>query len=215
MCGGRDAKRAVGNDEMEQALTQGRAAFLGYLVKRLGNRDVAEDVLQEFCIRVLARQDQLRDAERVDAWLYAILRSALNDHFRKAGRRRRLDDALMHEGQSADESMDSPEAMALICNCIKGLVPELRSADAELIRRIDIEEDDRTVVANELGIRPGTLAVRLHRARVALRDQLLRHCGSCCQQGFEDCSCPPGGCENPEHVTHCGDKQSVRETLIQ
>ncbi|WP_228873454.1 sigma factor [Roseibium aggregatum] len=46
-------------------------------------------MLQEFCIRVLARQDQLRDAERLDAWLYAILRSALNDHFRKAGRRRR------------------------------------------------------------------------------------------------------------------------------
>jgi RNA polymerase sigma-70 factor (ECF subfamily) len=68
----------------ERALLDGRGAFLGFLIKRLGNRADAEDVLQDFSIRVLQRKDQLRDAERMDAWLYAILRSTLNDHSAKA-----------------------------------------------------------------------------------------------------------------------------------
>ena len=74
----------------ERALLDGRGAFMGFLVKRLGNRSDAEDVLQEFCIRVLTRKDQLRDVDRMDGWLYTILRSTLNDYYRKGTRRTRL-----------------------------------------------------------------------------------------------------------------------------
>ncbi|MFZ5708433.1 MAG: RNA polymerase sigma factor [Pseudomonadota bacterium] len=205
-----DAKQAgtgavSGNAAIQRPLTSGRSAFLRFLVKRLGNRADAEDVLQEFCIRVLTRHEQLRNAERLDAWLYAVLRSTLNDHFRKAGRRRRLDEAFAQEMAAVGDAVDAPEAMDLVCGCIRGLVPGLRPADADLIRRIDLGLADHAAVAADLGIRPGTLAVRLHRARKALRDLLVGHCGPCCQHGFDDCSCMPGGCENVEHQTRCDD----------
>jgi len=191
---------------LDRALLAGRSAFLGFLIKRLGNRADAEDVLQEFCIRVLARKDQLSEAERMDAWLYAVLRSALNDHYRKTGRSRRLNDAVAQEMKSSEIAEDPVEAMASICNCVKGLVPELRPADAELIRRIDIDKADRATVAADLDLRPGTLNIRLHRARAALADALLSHCGYCCQDGFVDCSCPPVGCEHPVEETDCKDQ---------
>lgn len=198
----REEQRA-GDASLERTLTTGRKAFLGFLMKRLGSRSDAEDVLQEFCIRVLTRKDQLRDAERMDAWLYAVLRSALNDHFRKAGRSKRLKDAVSLETRSAVVAEDPVEEMDVICKCVNGLVTELRPADAELIRRIDIDENDRAVVAAELGVKPGTLNVRLHRARAALQDALLAHCGPCCRGGFDDCSCPPQGCEHPVEATDC------------
>lgn len=184
-------------------LSRHRDAFMGFLMKRLHNRDEAEDVLQEFCLRVLARKDQLREAERLDAWLYAVLRSALNDHFRKSGRRARLGEALAADPTRAEAEPDAYEAMGHICTCIDGLIPQLRPADAELIRRVDIEGEPRASVAAELGISPGALAVRLHRARAALRDRLLSHCGCCCVHGFEDCHCPPIGCENEADGSHC------------
>lgn len=193
----------VADGSLERTLATSRNAFLGFLMKRLGNRSDAEDVLQEFCIRVLTRRDQLRDAERMDAWLYAVLRSTLNDHFRKTGRSRRLKDAVSQETRSAVVAEDPVEDMDVICKCVKGLVTELRPADAELIRRVDIDESDRAVVAAELGLKPGTLNVRLHRARAALRDALLAHCGPCCRSGFDDCSCPPAGCEHPVEATDC------------
>lgn len=200
-----------GPEPVGRALTTGRDAFLGFLVKRLGNRADAEDVLQEFCIRVLARKDQLREAERLDAWLYAVLRSALNDHYRKTGRSRRLKDAVALEMETSEVTTESAEAMSTVCHCVKGLVTELRPADADLIRRIDIEEEDRASVAAALNLKPGTLNVRLHRARIALRDILLGHCGCCCEHGFDDCSCPPTGCENPAEKTSCGQTQGAQD----
>ena len=194
---------------IERTLSVGRDAFLGFLVKRLGNRADAEDVLQEFCIRVLARKDQLREAERMDAWLYAVLRSTLNDHYRRAGRSRRLNHAVAQEMKSAPVADDPVEDMDVICKCVKGLVTELRPADADLIRRIDIDESDRATVAADLGLKPGTLNVRLHRARAALGEALSAHCGPCCRHGFDDCSCPPMGCEHPAERTDCRDEFST------
>ena len=140
----------------ERALLDGRGAFMGFLVKRLGNRADAEDVLQDFCIRVLSRKDQLREVERMDAWLYTILRSNLNDHYRKGTRRSRLAAAAAREPE--EWIADAPSQMARLCTCHGGLISELRPADAELIRRIDFGEEDRESVAADL---------RLNRKRAA------------------------------------------------
>lgn len=178
-------------NSLNRALVSDRKAFLGFLVKRLGSTADAEDVLQDFCIRVLARKDQLRDAERMDAWLYSILRSCLNDFYRKNGRRQRLGEAYAKEPRDSSAAADASETFAHVCACVQELVPELRPADADLIRKIDIEESSRKTVAASLGVAVGTLGVRLHRARIALRDRLLGHCGYCCEDDFEDCSCAP------------------------
>jgi RNA polymerase sigma factor (sigma-70 family) len=193
---------------VEQALLAGRPAFLGFLAKRLGNQTDAEDVLQEFCIRVFARKDQLREVDRMEAWLYSVLRSTLNDHYRKSGRRKRLGDAYAIEMQTAEDAGDAIETMAVICGCVKGLLSQLRPADRELIQRIDFNEEDRASVAADLEVKPGTLAVRLHRAHGAIADLLLGHCGFCCKHNFEDCACPPAGCEHPDDATDCADTEA-------
>ena len=65
------------DDPSIRALSANRQMFLGFLVNRLGNLSEAEDVLQEFCLRVIKRKDQLRDAEKLNGWLYSVLRSCL------------------------------------------------------------------------------------------------------------------------------------------
>jgi RNA polymerase sigma-70 factor (ECF subfamily) len=191
-----DTKGSDCRPSTETALIEGRNAFLGFLVKRLGNRAEAEDVFQDFCIRVLAHKDPLRNVERMDAWLYAILRSALNDHYRKAARRRHVAEAM------AAEPEDWAEDAA-------GLLSQQRPADANLIQRIDLQEDDRASVAADMGLRDGTLAVRLHRARIALKDSLLSHCGTCYETDRDDCYCPPAECENPGQHSNCRGNAAV------
>ncbi|MGC1498153.1 MAG: sigma-70 family RNA polymerase sigma factor [Sulfitobacter sp.] len=176
--------------------------FLGFLVKRLGNLAEAEDVLQEFCIRVMQRKDQLLETDKLTAWLYAVLRSTLNDHYRKVGRGRRLSAAFENEQKTVEVSEDGAEEFNHVCQCVAGLVPSMRPDQSDLIRRLDIEDEDRQSVANDLGVSVGALGVRLHRARAALRDSLLEHCGGCCKHGFEDCSCSPTGCDSDATQTN-------------
>ena len=192
-------------EQLEAQLLACRSAFLGFLIKRLGNRTEAEDVLQDLCVRVLSRTNQLRDADRMDAWLYAVLRSALNDHFRKVGRRRRLNEAVAQELTTAEQYDESPENERSVCHCLPQLVTELQPSDAALVQRIDLDGEDRFEVASSLNIRSSTLNVRLHRARAALRDSLLKRCGCCCENGFDDCSCPPHGCSPTPRITNLGD----------
>lgn len=68
-----------------------------------------------------------------------------------------------------DASPDACEALGHVCSCIDGLIPELKPADAALIRRIDLDGAPRSDVAAGPGITVGALGVRLHRARHAAR----------------------------------------------
>jgi len=179
------------------ALVQNRQAFLGFLVRRLKNRADAEDVLQAFSVNVLTRSWGLRAEtdKGILAWLYAVLRSTLLDHFRKQGRDHHLVSAFEAELLSDQTVAGADTLYDALCKCCVALLPLLRPDQADLIRRIDLEEDDRTAVAAELGITRGAFGVRLHRARLALKNLLLATCISCPEHGFDDCACHPGKME--------------------
>jgi RNA polymerase sigma-70 factor (ECF subfamily) len=68
-------------------------------------------------------------------------------------------------------------------------VPTLKSDYAALLTAVDLESRSIAEVAAEHGMTPNNTRVKLHRARVALRKQLERSCGSCATHGCLDCSC--------------------------
>lgn len=88
---------------------------------------------------------------------------------------------------------DSPaaeaELQAAICACLHELIAMIKPDDADLIRRIDLNEEPRAAVATDLGLTPATLAVRLHLARKALKQRLVEMCLTCPEHGFMDCGC--------------------------
>lgn len=88
---------------------------------------------------------------------------------------------------------DSPaaeaELQAAICACLHELIATIKPDDADLIRRIDLNEEPRAAVAADLGLTPATLALRLHRARNALKQRLTEMCLTCPEHGFMDCDC--------------------------
>ena len=67
------------------------------------------------------------------------------------------------------------------------LKPELSAA----IRRVEVDGVAVKDYALEAGITPNNAAVRLFRARQALRKQVVHACGSCAEGGCDDCTCQP------------------------
>lgn len=91
------------------------------------------------------------------------------------------------EGRTQERAPDDLEAA--VCECMKALLPTLKTEYAEVIRRVDLEGMSVPEVAQELGATENNLRVRLSRARQALKTSLVRTCGTCTEHGCLDCTC--------------------------
>lgn len=175
---------------VEALLLEDQRRFLGFLVSRLRNVDDAMDVMQDFAARAIARADDLRDVASLRGWLSRLLATTLADHQRKSSRRRQREMSAEVESETLDILAEpDTEIDAAICECIADMTRHMPQEQANLIRRIDLQEEGRAAVAVSLGISLGTLAVRLHRARTRLRDLLMQMCLTCPDHGFLDCGC--------------------------
>jgi RNA polymerase sigma-70 factor (ECF subfamily) len=166
-------------------LVESHREFLSFLERRLGDRALAEDILQDAFVKSIERGESVRDDEAAEAWFYRLLRNAVIDHYRRAGTRSRALEALARE-------MDSevpPDVHEAICSCIAQLAATLKPEYAEAIQKIEVEGIPVQEFADTAGITANNAAVRVFRAREALRKQVRSSCGTCAEHGCVDCTC--------------------------
>ena len=171
------------------ALAENHRAFLKFFAHRLGSRADAEDAMQDFHLKVLQYSARRRSEANVVAWLRRILHTTLIDQFRQ----RTQDDkarAAFKEMRAEAAGGAGEELHSVACHCIYLLLPTLKPDYADLIWRAYLMDQTRAQIAHELGLSPNTVAVRLHRARQAIRRRLLESCVTCPVHGFMDCGCP-------------------------
>jgi RNA polymerase sigma-70 factor (ECF subfamily) len=170
-------------------LTDNHRRFLAFLERRVGSRELAEDILHDAFVRTLARDEQFDDERSILAWFYRVLRNAVVDQYRRRGTEQRLF-APEADGQLvADPATEDPELFEEVCRCVRDLIPTLKPEYAAAIRRVDLEGGTVAALAAEASITPNNAAVRLHRAHNALRKQVARSCGTCATHGCLDCCC--------------------------
>jgi RNA polymerase sigma factor (sigma-70 family) len=170
-----------------EKLVGNHRAFLSFLERRLGSRAEAEDLLQEAFVKGMDRAGALRDEESAVAWFYRVLRNAVIDHQRRRGAASRALTAFAHELEGAVEP--SPDLKDAACQCVGMLAGTLKPEYAVALRRIDVDGLSVQGYASEAGIEPNNAAVRVHRARAALRKQVFASCGTCAEHGCVDCTC--------------------------
>jgi RNA polymerase sigma-70 factor (ECF subfamily) len=173
--------------EAIQRLVDHHRQFLAFLQTRVESRAAAEDILQSAFVKGLERGGEVRDEESVIAWFYRILRNAVIDHYRH---RASTDRALDGFGKEfVTQESPAAELKQEICACILGLLETLKPEYRDALRTIDVDEGSLNDLAEQAGITSGNAAVRVHRAREALRKQVRVVCGSCAEHGCLDCQC--------------------------
>ena len=167
-------------------LLENHRAFLRYLEHRVGNRAVAEDILQDAFAKVVARPEQA-PADAIVPWFYRTLRNAAVDQFRRRGAADRAYEAFARELDTQERP--SPELEAEICACVSRLAATLKPAYAEALEAIDIAGTPVKVFAQQKGLSSSNAAVRVFRAREALKKRVTQSCGTCAEHGCVDCTC--------------------------
>ncbi len=110
-------------------LLENHRAFLRYLERRVGDRSMAEDILQDVFAKVVARPDQAPADESVIPWFYRTLRNAAVDQFRRRGAADRAYNSFARELETHE--LPTGEMEAEICACVSRLAATLKPEYAE------------------------------------------------------------------------------------
>jgi RNA polymerase sigma factor (sigma-70 family) len=171
--------------EAVEQLVDNHREFLRYVERRVGNRAVAEEIVQEAFVRSLDRGDDIRDS--VVGWFYRVLRNAVVDYQRRqAVASRRLDEFA---AELAVTTEGGEELANVACACVARLAGTLKPEYADALRQIEVDGVSVKDYGESVGISASNAGVRIFRAREALRKQVARSCGTCAEHGCLDCTC--------------------------
>lgn len=150
------------------------AAIHGYVARRLG-ADAADDIAAEVFLAAFRKRGRF-DPSRgtVRAWLYGIATRLIGTHRRAEGRRYR---ALART--PADRFEDGHEDLVAARvtagragEDLAGALARLPRGDRDVLLLVALADLSYEEVGQALGLKTGTVASRLHRARRRLRESL-------------------------------------------
>jgi RNA polymerase sigma factor (sigma-70 family) len=179
---------------LDQLLAQ-RKHFLAFVQRRVLDSALAEDILQTTFLRAFEHRDDFKPSESVVAWFYRLLRNAVIDSYRRHASRERALEAWTREFEIS--AQPSPDLQSEVCACLHGILDGLKPEYSEALRAIDLGEQRVQDFAAQHGISVSNAGVRVHRARAALRKQLLQSCATCAEHGCVNCTCR-------KHAHSCG-----------
>ena len=157
-----------------------QGTVFSFSMKLCGHREDAEDTMQDVLVSSLPHLAKIEDPRALSVWLYTAARN-------RCWRKRKKESS--HKTVALEDLMpDGPELTALLTAAAAS--PEAKALTHEDQLRVhqavlqlppqyrlvlvlhDMEELDTEQVAAVLSLQPGTVRVRLHRARLLLRKEL-------------------------------------------
>ena len=160
-----------------------RSRHVAFVRQQMPSVSDPEDVVQLALLRAAQHLGEVRDDEKLGSWFWSILRRTILDEAERRTREHRTHAEL---AQASDGP--SPQQVAS-CACSLGVLEGLKLEYRELLERVDLREESIEQVAASEGISRNNATVRLHRARKAMREALLGHCGTDSLRACQDCGC--------------------------
>jgi RNA polymerase sigma-70 factor (ECF subfamily) len=169
-----------------EALVRQHEADIYRVAYRLcGDRDEAEDLIQEALIEAFEAFPRFASGTHFDRWVFRIMRNTYIDRIRRRSKARveSLDAAIttVNGGRLIHEIVDLSGApdIDLMARTLDGPIQEALESLPEEFRTVvilaDIEEFSYEEVSRIVGCPVGTVRSRLHRGRAILKEKLKRY----------------------------------------
>jgi RNA polymerase sigma-70 factor (ECF subfamily) len=141
---------------------------LAALIRRLvADLDEAEDLLQETLVQAWLRIGDVRDSERVHAWLLQVARNRCRDHHKSPQRNQKpTDDRDLERHMNRYGRAESPASAA---DDVEEAVHSLSPVEREVVQLFYLRGLTIREICARTGSREGTVKCRLFTARHHLR----------------------------------------------
>ncbi|MGC8506660.1 MAG: sigma-70 family RNA polymerase sigma factor [Thiomonas sp.] len=147
-----------------------QAEIEGYLRHRLGDGELAADLLQTVFLKALHEGRRFCELREPRAWLFAVARNALADHLR-----------VRHVAEPLPEELAAPsdeaEPVDTLADCLPVALAALDPDDRDVLSRCDLQGMTQKDYAQANGLSLPAVKSRVLRARARLRARLVDLCG--------------------------------------
>jgi RNA polymerase sigma-70 factor (ECF subfamily) len=158
-------------------MVEHRQAIWGFVLRRVGNEAIADDLTQETFLRVQRSSSSYRGDASPRSWLRAIALNVVRDHFRAAGRLgERNRDATAPEELPSGEDGERALLASEMSACVGEYLLELPRPQYDVVALHEMAGLTHPEIASALGISVANSRVLLHRGRAALREILRHNC---------------------------------------
>lgn len=171
------APGAVAATDFEATARAQAGAILAFLTRYVGDRDVAEDLLQETLIRMQRALPGFEGRSSVRTWSFAIASRVAADYLRHPDRRARIVE-LDEAAELADPAPGSDARLVAedMNDCIRANIDTLPESYRSALILHDLEGLTIDQVAEVCTCSVATAKIRVHRARRRLRETLNDRC---------------------------------------
>ncbi len=161
---------------MEQVWEAFSGKLKQFIRARVQDDATAEDILQDVFVKIHTHIDTLKDADRLDSWVYQITRNTIHDHYRATRPTAELPETL-----PAASGGDDDAAARALAPCLKPMVERLPEAYRQALILTEYEGLTQKAMGERLGLSLSGAKSRVQRAREQLKEQLL----DCCHFQFD------------------------------
>jgi len=151
------------------------ARLRAFLASRAPTGVDADDLTQEVLLRIQQHVGEVRDAEKIEAWVFQVARNVVTDALRARRRREALGAQLVPEPPDDEDAAAYRDAEAKLSSCMGTLVDRLPEPYRSAIHLTEIAGLTHAEAARTAGVSVSGMKSRVQRGRAMLR------------RSFEDC----------------------------
>lgn len=157
--------------DLEQIYLQFRLKLKEFILRRVRDDQIAEDIVHDVFLKIHNKIYTLRDERKLESWIYQIARNAMTDHFRQKK------NVLLDSDNIPDRDTESDdENFRKVAESIEPMLESLPKNYREALELTELKGLTQKEFAYQLGISLSGAKSRVQRARSMLKDEMLRCC---------------------------------------
>ena len=165
------------------------AQLLGFITSKVGDKDQAEDILQDVFIKVIKNIHGLSDAQKLQPWLYQICRHSIIDYYRTQATTPQASEQADLDALIANQAHH--EQGAQLSRCLRTLISDLPENVSALLLDSELEQIKQKDMAQKHQLSLAATKSRILRGRALLKKKLM----ACCEFEFNEHG-PQADCQN-------------------
>lgn len=135
-----------------------------FVYRRVKDRALAEDIVQDVLLKVYMKIDQLKSMEKIRPWIYQITRNAITDHYRATSK-----PILANEFDWESERQVLNECASY---CLSEMLATLPEKYRQALQLTEFENVSQTELADRLNISYSGAKSRVQRAKNMLKQKM-------------------------------------------